>query len=421
MPRGFHWSPTCPLPGIEDHSLRKLDVLRKYLDVYFDTVSQDPRMDSLNITLVDGFCGGGAYRRGGAVEHGSPIILLKAVEEARTRLNAGRRKPLGLNARFVFIDKNREHIASLGDQIRQAGFGDRIGGAVFLKTGEFIEELPGILEGIRRGQRAGRSIFVLDQCGYKDVPMDAVRSIFETLDRPEVLMTFAIDALLNYLREDSAEIELYRQFGIDGDFIAEWSANKSDDALGRLVTQRILMTGIHRSSGASFFTPFMLRSPTDHRWMMIAHLSRHQAARDKMLGVHWDSQNYFRHVGRGSLFTLGFDKRLIESKDSLFDFGARDRASMKEELLEELPREIGKLAKDGPLPVETLLKRIGNRTAAANRDILDSIGTLAGYREVIVRSQKGARKRGSRVLMRDQLVMPAQRPFFWSPSRLAGG
>ena len=372
-------------------------------------------MDRLNITLVDGFCGGGAYRRNGGVEYGSPIILLQAVESAKARLNAGREKPLELNARFVFVDKDREHIASLGDQIRQAGFGGLIGGAVFLKTGEFIEELPGILKVIQRGQRAGRSIFVLDQCGYKDVPMEAIRAIFGALDRPEVLMTFAIDALLNYLREDSAEIELYRQFGVDRDFIAEWNANKSDDELGRLVTQRVLMAGIHQFSGASFFTPFMLWSPTDNRWMVIAHLSRHQAARDKMLGVHWDSQNSFRHVGRGSLFTLGFDKRLIESKDSLFDFGARDRASMKEELLDELPREIGKLAKDGSLPVETLLERIGNRTAAPNGDILDSIGTLAGYEEVIVRSRKGARKRGTRVLMKDQLIMPAQRPLIWLP------
>lgn len=410
MPHGFQWSQGAALPSIKDHSLRKLDVLRKYLDVYFDTVAKNPRMDRLNITLVDGFCGGGAYQREGRIEYGSPIILLQAVRAARDRLNANREKPLEVNARFVFVDAERDHVASLEEQIRQAGFGDQIGRNVSLITGRFADELPGILDRIRQVQHAGRSIFVLDQCGWSDVPMNAVHSIFTSLQRPEVVMTFAIDGLLNYLREESAALAQYRQFGIDDDFIAEWNANKADEALGRLVTQRVLMTNMHQLSGAAFFTPFMLWSITDNRWMMMAHLSNHQAARDKMLGVHWDSQNYcFRHVGKGSLFSLGFDTRLIESKDSLFSFEEHDLADLNRELREELPREIEHLANSGPLQVKALLEQIGNRTAATNRDICRSIEDLAGAKEISVLSGDGVQKRrGSRVKLTDQLILPAQ-------------
>lgn len=416
MPHGFQWSQGAALPSIKDHSLRKLDVLRKYLDVYFDTVAKNPRMDRLNITLVDGFCGGGAYQREGRIEYGSPIILLQAVRAARDRLNANREKPLEVNARFVFVDAERDHVASLEEQIRQAGFGDQIGRNVSLITGRFADELPGILDGIRQVQHAGRSIFVLDQCGWSDVPMSAVHSIFTSLQRPEVVMTFAIDGLLNYLREESAELEKYRQFGIDDDFIAEWNARKSDEALGRLVTQRVLMTNIHQRSGASFFTPFMLWSITDNRWMMMAHLSNHQAARDKMLGVHWDSQNSFRHVGKGSLFSLGFDTRLIESKDSLFNFGEHDLATLNRELLEALPEEIESLSKNGPVEVKALLEQIGNQTAATNRDVCRNIEELAGAKEITVLSEGGAQKRrGSRVKLTDQLILPAQRLLFPRP------
>ena len=79
-------------------------MLRDYLDVYFDTVVSDPRLDCLNITLVDGFAGGGAYQNGDEIADGSPLVLLHAVERARERLNRNRKKPLEINARFFFIN-----------------------------------------------------------------------------------------------------------------------------------------------------------------------------------------------------------------------------------------------------------------------------------------------------------------------------
>ncbi|MGX1498574.1 three-Cys-motif partner protein [Labrenzia sp. MBR-25] len=413
MPANFNWKPGGPLPNIEDHSIRKLDVLRKYLDVYFDTVVPNPRTDRLNITLVDGFCGGGAYKNGDDIEHGSPLVLMKAVEDARQRLNRNREKPLEINARFIFVDENANHVAALREQIQREGLGSEIGKSVSLIEGEFATELPNILAAIKTDQRVGRSIFVLDQFGYSDVPMASIREIFATLDRPEVILTFAIDSLLNYLREESAALELYRQFGVDDQFIAEWNANKADEALGRLVTQRALMGNIQLSSGAEFFTPFMLWSPTDNRWMMLAHLSRHQAARDKMLSVHWDTQNSFRHIGKGSLFSLGFDVRLLESKDSLFSFVEQDRAKLGIELLEELPREINQHIAKGHLPIEALLAKVGNRTAATNNDLFKAMAELAKAKELEIVSAKGIVKRtGSRIQVTDKLILPAQKTLF---------
>lgn len=410
MPTNFQWSPGKPLPKIEEHSIRKLDVLGKYLDIYFDTVVPNPRTERLNITLVDGFCGGGAYSDSDDTQHGSPLILLKAVEDARIRLNQRREKPLEINARFIFVDSNENHIAALREQITGEGFGGQIGENLSLRVAEFAEELPNILREIKSSQRVGRSIFVLDQFGYSDVPMTSIKTIFSELDRPEIILTFAIDSFLNYLREESAALEVYRQFGVNDAFISDWNANKSDEAFGRMVTQRALMSNIQRDSGAEFFTPFMLWSRTDNRWMMLAHLSRHQAARDKMLGVHWDTQNSFRHVGRGSLFSLGFDTRLIESKDALFSFAEQDRARLEAELLAELPKEIHACIDDEAVSIHALLEKIGNRTAATNQDLFDVISELARAKEFEVFSSKGTLKRaGTRIQTSDQLVLPAQR------------
>lgn len=413
MPRNFIWAPGNPLPNIEPHSDRKLEVLEKYLDVYFDTVVPNPATDCLNITLVDGFCGGGAYDSKDAVRFGSPLILLKAVESAEARLNEQRAKPLRINARFIFVDDTQDHIEALREQMIAQGYQEKIGNGVELICGRFDEELGRILSTIKASQRAGRSIFVLDQFGYSDVPMDSVKSIFSTLDRPEVLLTFAIDGLLNYLREESATQDLYRQFGVDQRFVEAWQENKYSDQVGRMLSQRMLMTNIQRSSGAEFFTPFMLWSRTDNRWMMIAHLSRHQAARDKMLGVHWESQNSFRHFGRGSLFNLGYDPRVLESKDSLFNFSDADRDKVASELLEEIPREISALVDGTPLAISDFLEKIGNRTAATNADMFSVISDLSVANEVEVISKSGnLRRLGTKIRLDDRLRLPSQSLLF---------
>lgn len=413
MAKNFSWKPDGPLPHIEEHSLRKLDVLKNYLDDYFDTVVQNPATDTLNITLVDGFCGGGGYSRDDGTVYGSPIILLQAVQEAERRLNEGREKPLKINAKYFFVDDKQDHIDTLRQQLELAGYNDLIGRSVNIICGKFSDNLQGIIRSIRSGQRAGRSIFLLDQCGYSDVPMAAIKQIFSSLNRPEVILTFGIDSLLNYLHEESASQELYRQFGVDHGFIAEWHANKNDEALGRLVAQRALMGRIQMYSGAEFFTPFLLWSRTDNRWMMLAHLSRHQAARDKMLGVHWNVQNSFAHIGKGSLFALGFDTRLIESKDSLFNFTDIDRQKLSGELLNELPSEIFDAMSDDQITVQRMLERIGNRTAATNEDLFAAILELARGKEIEVISPSGSRKRvGTRITVKDRLVRPRQQTLF---------
>ena len=107
MANNFIWGPDGVLPRIEQHTKRKLDVLKNYLDVYFDTVVRNPAQDQLNITLADGFSGGGAYSDGNETRAGSPLVLLNAVEQAEARLNEWRSKPLTINARFIFVDDEK--------------------------------------------------------------------------------------------------------------------------------------------------------------------------------------------------------------------------------------------------------------------------------------------------------------------------
>ena len=64
---------------------------------------------------------------------------------------------------------------------------------------------------------AHRSLFFLDQYGWSDVRLATIRRILSELRKPEILLTFAVDALINFLSEKTEEteallaIELHRE------------------------------------------------------------------------------------------------------------------------------------------------------------------------------------------------------------------
>ena len=293
-----------------------------------------------------------------------------------------------------------------------AGHARGLGSSIRLYWGKFAEHLPEIIRAIAKNQRKGRSIFLLDQFGYSDVPMEAIKSIFGHLHRAEVLLTFSIDALLNYLSESRGASETLEQFGVDQAFIAAWEANKADDEFARITAQRAVMTHLRNNSGALFFTPFMLFAQASGRVMMFAHLSQHQAARDKMLGVHWEFQNRFLHLSRGSFFELGYDPRLHEDKGSLFQFTEMDRERMMNELHAELPDRVMSMLGAGSISLQELLAILGNKTAARNADIFSVLQSLSAERALEIFSEEGRVKRPTTALrVSDRLAIARQTTF----------
>ena len=340
------------------------------------------------------------------------MVILKAIFEAAVRLNEGRQKPLSIDAVYHFGDESREHVEFLRQTIVDSQFCDLLGKSIGLHHKRFTELLPLVIADIKRRQRQGRAIFVLDQFGYADVPMSSIRTIFDNLPKAEVILTFSIDALLNYLQGEGDPAPVVSQFGVNEPFLRTWQEWKLSGQPGRAMAQRALMAQMHRYSGARFFTPFMMFSNTDHRHMMIAHLSQSQAARDKMLSVHWVLKNTFKHISRGSLFELGFDARLT-TETSLFEFSDVDRGNMRRELEDELPKQIFELSGGGLLALGDLLVLIGNKTAATNKDITHTLQRLSEAREIeVLRPQGGFARPGAVIRPDDQLRVARQLKLF---------
>jgi hypothetical protein len=59
----YEWCLGEPLPQLGDHSIAKHEIFEQYVGIYIERLTCTPSQTMLNLTIVDGFCGGGLYRR----------------------------------------------------------------------------------------------------------------------------------------------------------------------------------------------------------------------------------------------------------------------------------------------------------------------------------------------------------------------
>lgn len=197
----YDWSDSKKPPHLQPHSIAKHEVIEAYLERYIEVLTADPRYDKFKITIVDGFSGGGLYRHAntGELHLGSPLIFLDTVRRMEARLKAQRTKAFVIDAMYYFIDSDAIALSFLRSQLRKHGYGKLIGERIFLLHGTFTGLFTGLMEVIRA--RGGRVLFLLDQYGYKDAPLHLMKQIFARHPTAEILLTFAVDALVNYIAD----------------------------------------------------------------------------------------------------------------------------------------------------------------------------------------------------------------------------
>lgn len=409
----FRWVVGQPAPKIESHSNAKLELLAAYLDRYFETVASQPQIDNIAITLVDGFSGGGKYQLFGDERPGSPLVLLEAVKRAERRLNEERRKPLTLDAKFYFIDANKDAVGHLRQTLIDKGYGDDISSErIVILHGEFEALWGEVLKGIRSRQRAGRSLFVLDQKGWNQVQFATIRTILSDLPKAEVLLTFAVDWLLSYLNEGPAFASAMSKIGIQGQQLAEY-IDARGEAGHQYVIPRLLARDIQQMTGAPFFTPFFLRSQHAGRNLWLVHLSKIVTARNVMVESHWAIGNTSLHRGPSGLHMLGFDPHWADGVAFDFGFDAQAQADITTAIVDQLPYRIEALERHGAPTVGQLIERIANDTAATRDQIEASIIRLCHERQIDLVNAAGSQRRpgakpasGNFIRLSRQLLIP---------------
>jgi len=388
----FEWNTGERPPEIEAHSRAKLDVLRKYISYYFDTLNSNFLRDEFNLDLVDGFSGGGVFRgSNGEIISGTPLIMLEEIEAAKVRLNERRSKPLAINCRCYFVDKDPAHADYLRRALNERGYSPERHNFVVINN-RFENVVDDLIAQIRQRQpRVGRSLFVLDQCGYAQVHEDTLSRISDRLPAAEIILTFAAGILVNLLAENPNIVKSVGPIGLSDSRIRELIEMKNGEG-GLALVERAMREHIRVQSGMQFDTPFFIAPEQSRRVLWFHHLSRHPVARNVMLRVHWDVANTFRHYGPSGLDMLGWDSLKCVENLMLFGFGKVDSENMRRKLAIEMPRKLFSL---GPITFGDLLLTCANNTAATSDDLQHVLLELAKANEICIANENGRRRSSS--------------------------
>jgi len=410
LAKGKHYDWRDGPAELDSHSLTKHEVLVGYLIRYFEQRTLKSRgMERFRLTLVDGFCGGGLYKIRGSSEMalGSPLRMLKAVEEAEFTLNLDRPKRLELDVQYIFIDKDRHAITHLEKVLRAEGYGPQLGNRIHLVCDEFGNAAPSVMASVsRHTPRAHRALFFLDQYGYREVPAPLIREIFTSLPNSEVVLTFHVSSFATYTNDEFTEhvskalaIDIHAELG--GQSIEEIKENEAD---WRRLIQGALYQALVSKCGARFFTPFFIRGQgSGHGEYWLVHLSQHHRAQDVMKQVHWKLQNHSVHYGGAGLDmlapqTMGFRQEF----DGGFQFDDVAEEATTSALVRQLALNIA--ARPGPVHIGELFSSTCNTSPATAGMYNQVLATLVAEKEIVITAEDGRPRRHARYMADGDLI-----------------
>lgn len=414
----YDWVVGNPPPLLKRHSEVKHALLRNYLVEYFLTLVSMPQQEKIRLTIVDGFCGGGLYINEDGIEvPGSPLVILEAIKEAAVLVNVrqDRRKPIQIDLELICIDECSHALAFLRKTLEQRGYGaDLAADRIRLVPGDFARHCDAAIQRAHdRSRVAGRALFVLDQYGYSAVPVVCLRDIFAKLKHAEVLLTFYIDSLINYLSEKNlADFE--RSIGIRTSLSAKEIDEVKQSPSWRVHLQSSLYQDLTSQCSARFFTPFFIRPERGHGDFWLLHLSQHWKARDVMAGTHWRHHNHFAHYGRPGfhMFTTGYIGK-FDDEGKLqrgFDFSEMAATVSKDTMMAQIPSMLFDGAEG--MTFEQFFLQLINTTPATRSMVESTLLALNEGGDITILDETGGASR-ARVHLKPEHVLrlPSQRSF----------
>lgn len=412
--KGFRWRVGDPPPDVEDHSKAKLDVLRRYLRAYFERLNINRSRDKFTLDLVDGFAGGGAFRSAGEIVPGTPLIMLEEAKRVEEELNRNRSKPLRFDFKYYFVDVEAAHVEHLEKTLTERGHRPD-GKQIVLLNKRFEDTADDLIAEIRRRQpKAGRAIFLLDQCGFSRVAMDLVARIFRKLRSAEVILTFAADTLVNHLADTPAFVHAVAPLELPEARIRELIELKNGDG-GRALVQRVMREHMRDKTGATYDTPFFIKPRRSRRALWFVHLSRHPTARDVMIQTHWSSKNTFEHYGPSAFGMLGWDPLRNGNILPLFHFDELEVEQMHHGLLDSMPKKLHNLliTPTDSVTVDKVRHLLANETTARFSDLDKVILELSGQKEFEILDASGNKRRRNlqRLDPTDRIAVPSKPVF----------
>ena len=405
------------LPKLDIHGQAKHEILREYIISYLKVVCQQQRMPEFKIALVDGFAGGGKYEGG---EEGSPLVLLRAVEEAEYLINCSRSPTtqVKIRANHYFVEKNNNNYVSLQESIKDSKYKSRFDETLFLFKGAFREHLGEIVKHIKRvaPRGGGGAIFFLDQTGYTDVSIQDIQHIRTNLPQSEIIVTISIDWLIDFIRDetrlksatDSMGISQYLDINeiirIKREKLVEW----------RSIIESKFSVALKQAAKYRFFIPFFIEPEYGRRGYWLLHLSSNVRAHNVMMEDIWRNGSFMKHYGE-----TGMDIYQIAYKPSGptlpgMSFMEIERERHKKSLIEKMPNYIWE---GGGGPLKDIVENTCNKTAADLPLYKESLLEVWDQGDIDVRGKGFGKKKKREIHDSDIIIPKRQMSFFFFGSK----
>ncbi len=400
------------LPKLEEHSKKKHDLIYEYIVRYITTLMLNPKIPQLNLSIVDGFAGGGKYTYRGDTQYGSPIVILQALKKGYNCINKGMLRNRNINYQLFLVEKNRDYYNYLQETVTEYQGKDNLKGIYFYQ-GDFNQRLPKIISEIKKYNKSERALFILDQYAYKDVPIQNINHIFSSLKNPEVILTFNIGSLMTYFSDKREFRTILHNLGLN-DF--PWSLYEEYKEVDKKsFIQYYITKAILDASGAKYITPFFFSRQTSNNkgrhnyYYWLIHLSSAFRANDVMKSIHWSMRNDFSNALELGIIGYNTNYDNIASAQHLLDFGdahSFDHDS-EEKSINILTNQISEMIFNrDAVKFSSLMDNIANRSMADEKVIKKTLEQAMLQKDLIILDPKGKKRLKYTTIKSSDLIIP---------------
>lgn len=404
----YPWADGVPL---EDHTAKKLNILRSYFHNYL-RVKCTPLNRKFRIAIVDGFAGGGAYKCGTS---GSPLVFLEelaAFADQTVMWRKQRNIPAleSIECLFIVNEIDAEANLKLDGLLSQWEIENKLSQRLLnvkiqrLKK-PFIEIYPDIKARLIHA-RFSNVLFNLDPCGYTQVSLPFIQDVLGAFKSAEVFYTFMIGSLFNYSswsdpKRTNALVQTF--CGTQEQFFEDKSFRKKGEWLGAV--EKIIYTEFARS--AKFASPFAINQSGNrgyNYWLM--HFANSHRAREVYNDVLYQNAGDQAHYGKSGLQMLGYTS--VDVGVQKFDWGDDLREANVVSLQSDLPRAISEFG--DAIDIQSLKASIYNGTTSHSDDLKS---VLIDHTDIEVLTKTGGKRRSPSAISDDDIVrLNEQRQLF---------
>lgn len=416
----YLWQIGRPPPVIDRHSQIKHTIVEEYVRRYVLTLMAPAHIPELRLSIIDGFSGGGCYQtEAGGLVDGSPLLMMRAVREARMLLNQDRRIPRNINVEYSFVDKLPDTTKYLQHWLDAKYAENSIDLVDYQQTevitNTFLQTLPSLIQRVQRRKMGERALFLLDQYSYKDIPLPEIATILRTLNGAEVVMTFNVDNLTTYLSDRAANRKPLENIGLDG--YIHWPGLKLLKATQkqewRQTLQRQIAHGIKCETGAKYMTLFFVKPHGLNSWgYWLIHLSNQYRAHAVMKTLHWEHATEFGHELEPGIFVLGYNanKDADYTSQGTFEFAG---AGAKDACVNGVREHFGKTIfdLDRPTRLADLFQSCVTNSTAAENHLMEATRQLHAAKNIVISSKDGKVRRTNKIYSLSDVVEPTKQIF----------